>query len=145
MLILGPFLMLGITIGAGYLGASSGANSSNIAVISSQSTLRKNFLKSNSDDIDTKVTDEKAAAKKMKDDKLAGYVVFNTDNKQVTARYVGTTSMSSSMKTRVNSFLSQTQQQLNMAQAKLSSQQLQALQQQPKLTEKIQEKRELPI
>lgn len=138
MLILGPFLMLGITIGAGYVGASSGANSSNVAIISSQSTLRKNFLKENSDNIDKKVTDEKTAAKKMRKDNLAGYIVLKADNKQVTA--VGTTSLSSSMKSKVNSFLAQTQQQLNMAQAKLSSQQLQALQQRPKLTEHIQEK-----
>lgn len=140
MLILGPFLMLGITIGAGYVGAASGANSSNVAVISSQSTLRKNFLKENSADIDKKVTDEKVATKKMKKDNLAGYIVLKADNKRVTAKYVGTTSLSSSMKTKVNSFLAQTQQQLNMSQAKLSTQQLQALQQQPKLTEHIQEK-----
>lgn len=140
MLILGPFLMLGVTIGAGYLGASSGSGSSDVAVISSQQTLRKNFLKDNSDDINKKVTDEKVAAKKMKEDSLAGYIILKVDNKQATAKYVGTASLSSSMKAKVNSFLAQTQQQLNMTQAKLSAQQLKSLQQQPKLTEQIQKK-----
>lgn len=65
MLIIGPFLMFGISMGAGYLGASSSQNTDKIAVISDQSQLRDSFIKANKEDVDKKVTDKDKAAKMM--------------------------------------------------------------------------------
>lgn len=140
MLILGPFLMFGISIGAGYLGASSTQGSNRIAVISDQAQLRNGFIKANKDDVDQKVTDKKSAIAKMNHDKLAGYLTLKTDSKKVTAQYNGTRSLDSSLKARINSFLMQSQTQINFARAQLSAAQMQSLQQQPVLKESIQKK-----
>ena len=140
MLILGPFLMFGLTMGAGYIGAKSGGSSSEIAVISQNPQLRDSFIKTNKDDVKQSVTSEKSAAKEMKANSIAGYLVLKTDNQKISGQYVGTSSLSSSLKTKINSFLVQTQQQFNFANAQLSAAQLKALQQQPVLKESIQKK-----
>ncbi|WP_334332058.1 ABC transporter permease [Companilactobacillus sp. HBUAS59544] len=136
-LILGPFIMFAIMVGSGYLGASS-VSDNGIAVISDNQQLRTSFIKANKDDVKKSVISEKAAQKKMKKDKLDGYIVLKVADQQVSATYHGTSSLGSSQKAKFNSFLSQTQQQLNLAQAKLTQQQLQDLSRQPKLTEDIQ-------
>lgn len=139
-LILGPFIMFAITIGAGYLGYQSGGTSSEIAVISNQPQLRQSFIKENKDDVMKKVTDVKTAKKKMNNDSLAGYLLLDVDNQKISAKYVGTSSLSSSLKTKVNSYLAKTQQQLNLANAQLSPTQIKALAQQPSFKETVQKK-----
>ncbi|GEO76030.1 ABC transporter permease [Companilactobacillus crustorum] len=140
MLVIGPFLMFGITVGAGYLGGKSGGTSDEIAVISQQSQLRDGFAKANKDVVMNNVTDKKTATKKMDANKLAGYLVLKIDNNRVTGQYFGTKSLSSNLKVKVNSYLNQIQQQLNLTNAQLSKQQLQSLQQKSQLKETIQEK-----
>lgn len=140
MLILGPFLMFGITIGAGYIGASSGAGADKIAIISDQSTLRKNFIKSDKDDVDRSITDKQTATKKINKNKLAGYLELKLTNGKVSGHYYGTSSLGSGTKSRINSYLMQTQQQMNLANAQLTPSQIQALQQQPTLKESIKKK-----
>lgn len=137
MLILGPFLMAAISFGAGYAGASSSAGSDKIVVISSQTQLRDSFIKTNKDDVNSKVTDKKTAIKKMNQNKLAGYLTLEVKQQRVSAKYVGTSSLGSGLKARINSYLSTSQQQLNLAQAQLSPAQVKSLQQQPNFTEEI--------
>lgn len=140
MLVIGPFLMFGITVGAGYLGGKSGGTSDEIAVISQQSQLREGFAKANKDDVMNSVTDKKTATKKMDANELAGYLVLKIDNNRVTGQYFGTKSLSSNLKVKVNSYLNQVQQQLNLTNAQLSTQQMQSLQQKFQLKETIQKK-----
>lgn len=140
MLIIGPFLMFGISMGAGYLGASSSQNADKIAVISDQSQLRDSFIKANKEDVDKKVTDKDKAAKMMQKNDLAGYLVLKLDNQKISAKYFGTDSLSSGQKARINSYLMQTQQQLNVAKAQLTPTQVNDLQQQPELKENIRKK-----
>ena len=140
MLIIGPFLMFGISMGAGYLGASSSQNTDKIAVISDQAQLRDSFIKANKDDVDKKVTDKAEATKLMKKNDLAGYLVLKFDNQKISAQYFGTNSLGSGQKARINSYLIQTQQQLNVSKARLTPTQIKDLQQQPKLKENIQKK-----
>ncbi|GEO78894.1 ABC transporter permease [Companilactobacillus mindensis] len=140
MLIIGPFLMFGISMGAGYLGASSSQNTDKIAVISDQSQLRNSFIKANKEDVDKKVTDKDKAAKMMQKNDLAGYLVLKLDNQKIRAKYFGTDSLSSGQKARINSYLMRTQQQLNVAKAQLTPTQVNDLQQQPELKENIQKK-----
>lgn len=73
VLILGPFLIFGISIGAGYMSASSASSSDKIAVFG-QSELKQAFVKQNKDDVDTEVQSEKSAEKKIKHNNLAGYL-----------------------------------------------------------------------
>lgn len=140
MLILGPFLMFGLTIGAGYVGASSGQGTDKIAVISSQSQLRSGFIKSDRDDVDTSVTDKKTAEKKMAKNDLAGYLELTVTDGKLSGSYHGTSSLGTGVKARINSFLMRTQQQMNINRAQLTSTQISALQQQPVLKEEIQKK-----
>lgn len=140
MLIIGPFLMFGVSMGAGYLGASSSQNTDKIAVISDQAQLRDSFIKANKEDVDKKVTDKDKAAKMMQKNDLAGYLVLKLDNQKISAKYFGTDSLSSGQKARINSYLMQTQQQLNVAKAQLTPTQVNDLQQQPELKENIQKK-----
>ena len=140
MLIIGPFLMFGISMGAGYLGASSSQNTDKIAVISDQSQLRDSFIKANKEDVDKKVTVKDKAAKMMQKNDLAGYLVLKLDNQKISAKYFGTDSLNSGQKARINSYLMQTQQQLNVAKAQLTPTQVNDLQQQPELKENIQKK-----
>jgi len=140
MLLLGPFLMFGITLGAGYLGAMTGTSGSKIAVISDNQQLRTGFIRSNSEDVDQKITEKSVATKKMNKNKLAGYLVLKADKQKVSAQYFGTSSLGSGQKGRINSYLMTTQQQLNFANAKLSTDQTKALQQQPVLKQTVQKK-----
>ncbi|WP_338216234.1 ABC transporter permease [Companilactobacillus muriivasis] len=137
LLILGPFLMFGISIGAGYMSAQSNQGADKIAVISNQPQLRDSFIKSNKDDVNKSVTDKKTATKKMNHNKLAGYLELEIVSGKVSAHYTGTTSLGTGTKSRINSYLMQTQQQLNLANAKLTTGQIQTLQQQPVLKESI--------
>src|SRR5699024_10786972 len=73
-------------------------------------------------------------------DSLAGYLLLDVDNQKISAKYVGTSSLSSSLKTKVNSYLAKTQQQLNLANAQLSPAQIKALAQQPSFKDTVQKK-----
>jgi len=140
MLLLGPFLMFGITMGAGYLGAMTGTSSEKIAIISDNQQLRTGFIKSNSDDVDKKITEKSVATKKMNKNKLVGYLILKADKQKVSAQYVGTRALGSNQKGRINNYLVATQQQLNFANAKLSPNQTKSLQQQPVLKQTVQKK-----
>ncbi|WP_125589967.1 ABC transporter permease [Companilactobacillus jidongensis] len=138
-LILGPFVIFGISIGAGYMSASGADNRDNIAVFG-QSELRQAFVKQNKDDIDTSVKSIKSAEKKIKHNNLAGYLVLKTDNNKISAVYHGSDSMSNSLKSKLTIFTTTVQQRLNYTSAQLSATQVKSLQQQPEFKEVITKK-----
>lgn len=138
-LIIGPFIIFGISIGAGYMSASGASHSDDIAVFG-QSELKQAFVKQNKDDIDTSIKSVKSAKKKIKDNKLSGYLILETNNNQVSATYHGSNSMSNSLKNKLTIFTSTVQQQLNYSTAQLSATQAKSLQQQPKFKEVITKK-----
>jgi ABC-2 type transport system permease protein len=137
ILVLSPFLLLGISLGVGYMSASSSSGQQQVAVISEQPTLRKQFIKQNSDDVNGKVQTIAAAKKQIANNKLAGYLVLSTDRQRVTAVYHSDDTISSSLKTQVSAFLAKTQQTINVQNAELSAKQLTALSQQPTFKQKI--------
>ncbi|EEI21008.1 hypothetical protein G8J22_02599 [Lentilactobacillus hilgardii] len=131
ILVVSPFLMLAVSLGVGYMSATSGSNTDKIAVISNNPALRKQFISTNKDDISQKVTTTNTAKRKVADDKLAGYLQLSVTNQQVSARYYSKESMDSSLKLSVENFLNKNQQVLNVQNAKLSSGQMKSLSQQP--------------
>ncbi|KRK87362.1 ABC transporter permease [Lentilactobacillus sunkii] len=137
MLVLSPFILLAISLGIGYTSATSSSDQQRIAVISEQPALRKEFIKANKDDVKASVTTNAAAQKSVDNNKLTGYLVLSADKNKVTGVYHSSDSIGTGMKTRVNVFLAQTQQQLNLANAKLSSKQMKSLAVQPAFKEKI--------
>ncbi|MFD1418319.1 ABC transporter permease [Companilactobacillus keshanensis] len=139
-LVLGPFIIFGISMGAGYASANGADSGSKIAVISNEVEMREQFIKTNKSSVDKKVTTVSDAKKAMDKNKLAGYLILNTDKDQIKATYYGTSSIDSSLKTKVITFTSQIQQQLNYAKAGMTLEQVQQLQRQPAFKEKISKK-----
>lgn len=138
-MILGPFLMIGLTIGISYISANSASSSREVAVISESQPLRQAFIKQN-DGLNTKITTVKAAKAALKKDHLAGYLVLSTDNQQFKADYHGSDSMGSSLRAQTQNFLVTNQQAANYQQANLSTKQRQALARTPALTQHIAKK-----
>ncbi|WP_367334210.1 ABC transporter permease [Lentilactobacillus sp.] len=137
VLVLSPFILLAISLGIGYTSATSSSDQQRIAVVSDDPTLRPQFIKANRDDVKTTVTTTATAQKAVNDNKLAGYLVLSSDKRQVTGTYHSTDSLGGGMKTKINVFLSQTQQQLNLANAKLSAKQMKSLAVQPSFKAQI--------
>lgn len=139
-LILGPFVIFGISMGVGYISANSAESGSDIAVISKETAMREQFIKNNKDSVDKKITTVSDAKKAMHENDLAGYLVLNTNKNQVKATYYGTSSIDGSLKGKVLAFTTQIQQQLNYAKSGMTLEQVQQLQQQPVFKENIAKK-----
>lgn len=137
MLVISPFILLAISLGIGYTSATSSSDQQRIAVISETPALRKQFIKANQDDVKASVTTTAAAKKSVDNNKLAGYLVLSADKAKVTGVYHSTDSITNGMRTKVNVFLAQTQHQLNLANANLSSKQMKSLAVQPAFKQTI--------
>lgn len=140
MLVVAPFLMIGLSFGVGFLSANSSQSGNKIAVVSNQSTLRDQFIKENKDDIKKSISSIKAAKTAFKDEQIAGYIVLSSDSHQVSATFHGGRSLESNINTKLDSFLMQQQQRLNLINAKLSPAQANTLQQQPQFKQIVQKK-----
>ncbi|MFT8402181.1 MAG: ABC transporter permease [Lentilactobacillus diolivorans] len=140
MLVLSPFVLIAISLGVGYFSATSSVDQTKIAVISNQPALRKQFIKDNQDDVKTSVTTVSAAKKKVAKDNLAGYLVISSDATKVSGVYHANDSLSGGMRTKINTFLGKTQQQLNISNAKLSAGQLKSLNEPPAFKQQIKKK-----
>lgn len=138
VLVLSPFILLAISLGIGYTSATSSSDQQRIAVISDQPALRKQFIKANRDDVKASVTTTAAAKKSVGNNNLAGYLVLSADKTKVSGVYHSSDSLGGGMRTKINVFLAQSQQQLNLANAKLSAKQTKSLAVQPAFKQKIQ-------
>lgn len=138
ILVLSPFLMLAVSFGVGFISANSTASTDDIAVVANQPALRQAYIKvAGKDNVNTKVKTASAAKQALKNEKISGYVVLDQGVKY-SAVYHGTSSMDTSDKAQLTTFLSKMQTQSNVARAKLSRTQLNQLSQQPVFKEKVQ-------
>lgn len=138
VLVLSPFILLAISLGIGYTSATSSSDQQRIAVISDQPALRRQFIKANRDDVKASITTTAAAKKSVSNNNLAGYLVLSADKTKVSGVYHSSDSLGGGMRTKINVFLAQSQQQLNLANAKLSAKQTKSLAVQPAFKQKIQ-------
>ncbi|WP_125769051.1 ABC transporter permease [Companilactobacillus furfuricola] len=120
LLVLMPFIFLGIGVGIGYLGMNSSTNHDKIAMVSSNEQLRQQYIKQNKDDINGKYKTEASAKKALKNKDISGYILIKSDAKQVTANYYGDQNLSNDVKTNLQLFLGQIQQSNNLQNAQLS-------------------------
>ncbi|MGX6429116.1 ABC transporter permease [Levilactobacillus yonginensis] len=132
-MILGPFLMIGLTIGISYVSANSTSKSHEIAVISDSQPMRQAYLQQNSDNVNRKIQTTKAAKAAMADNQLAGYLTFDTSDQLVQGDYHGNNAMGSGLKAQVQNFLTGYQQVQNYQQAKLTPKQQKLLARTPVL------------
>ena len=140
LMVFGPFLFLGLSIGINYLTGSSTEAKNQVALVTEVPAVKESLKGTDGLNLDYK--DEAAAKKAIKDEKAAAYLTVDEKDGQLEATYVGDQAMKMGLKSLVSAKLSQVQQGLNMARANLSKEQLTALSQQVSLKEKIDEKKE---
>lgn len=138
ILVLSPFLMLLMSFGIGFISANSATKNNDIAVVANQSALRQAYIKvAGKDKVDTSLTTGTAAKHALKAGDISGYVTLS-QGKQYSAVYHGTEAMPATDKAQLTNFLNKLQTQTNVAQAKLTHQQLSQLSQQPIFKQKVQ-------
>ena len=140
LMVFGPFLFLGLSIGINYLTGSSTEAKNQVALVTEVPAVKESLKGTDGLNLDYK--DEAAAKKAIKDEKAAAYLTVDEKDGQLEATYVGDQAMKMGLKSLVSAKLSQVQQGLNMARANLSKEQVTALSQQVSLKEKIDEKKE---
>ncbi|NLR10257.1 MULTISPECIES: ABC transporter permease [Lactobacillaceae] len=139
-MVIGPFLMIGLTVGISYLSANSASSSKQVAVISTSQPLRQAYLKQQTGTLNTKITTVAAAKSAVKKNHLAGYLELRTSAHQIRADYHGSSTMASGLKAQTQNFLQQYQQAQNYRQAKLTTQQQRLLARTPVLQQHIEKK-----
>lgn len=140
MLILMPFLFIGLTFGITYV-ATPSKDKSDIAVISQDASLRQSFLKTSGVQTTSKYQTVKAAQSATKKSDINGYIVLQTkNNRQVSAVFHGPNEIASGDQAKIQRFLSHLQTQLNVQTAKLTTKQTQALAVQPTFKQQLQKK-----
>lgn len=139
-MVIGPFLMIGLTVGISYLSANSASSSKQVAVISTSQPLRQAYLKQQTGTLNTKITTVTAAKSSIKKNHLAGYLKLRVSAHQIRADYHGSSAMASGLKAQTQNFLQQYQQAQNYRQARLTTQQQRLLARTPVLQQHIEKK-----
>lgn len=95
VMILAPFLMVGVSLMIGLVSSDFG-NTTNIAVVSKNETIREAFIKQTDFDVNKKVDTEEAAKKALEAEKIDGFLVIDTNEagSQISGEYFGETSLS---------------------------------------------------
>ncbi|MGV3010726.1 ABC transporter permease [Streptococcus thoraltensis] len=141
LMVLSPFIFVGFTMGVGYLTGSAANNSDKLAVVLSDSSLRKAFK--GLDGVTLKYETETAAKKAQKAEDIPGYVFVDTSDNKIQATYHGHSSLAKDTKGQLLQVLGGLQNQLNIAEANLTPKQVKALAQEPQFKEEIKEKGDL--
>ncbi|KRL77551.1 ABC-type Na+ efflux pump, permease [Secundilactobacillus paracollinoides DSM 15502 = JCM 11969] len=137
ILVLSPFVMIGLSFGIGWISANSASSGDQIAVVSNQPALRAAYLKTTSKaDVKQSITTVAEAKQAQKTEKIQGYLVL-TGGQQLKAVYHGSQALSSTRKAKLTTFLTNMQTQQNVAQAKLTKRQVVTLQQQPVVQQRV--------
>ncbi|MFD1454740.1 ABC transporter permease [Levilactobacillus lanxiensis] len=136
-MILGPFVMIALTVGISYVSANSSRSSQQVAIISDSKVLRQSYLQQHQDGINTKITTTAAAKKALKANHLAGYLTLSTSGAHLRGDYHGNKAMANGLKAQVQNFLTQYQTIQNYQAAKLSPKQKQTLAQTPVLKQHV--------
>jgi len=140
LLILMPFLFIGLTFGISYAAATN-KDKSDIAVISQDASLRQSFLKHSGIQTTRKYQSVKAAQTATKKSDINGYIVLNTkQHRQVSAVFHGPNEIDSGDQAKIQRFLGNLQTQLNVQTAKLTPTQTKALAIQPTFKQELQRK-----
>lgn len=94
VMILAPFLMVGFSLLAGLIG-NNFAQTSNIAVVSKNETIRQAFIDQTDFDVAKKIDTEDGAKKALEAEKIDGFLVIDTNEEgsQVSGQYFGDTSL----------------------------------------------------
>lgn len=129
-----PLIMEAMTIGISYFSASNAYESDYVGVVTTNKVLKQEFK--NSDNFETYSSLSKAK-KDYNNNDLDGYVEVREVNGQLQATYHSNDKLNNDVKSELTNKLNAIQQRLNLASAKLTTKQIQALNTQPKFVQKI--------
>lgn len=122
MMIVAPFLFIGLSGGSGLLvGLSMEGSSETIAVVSDERDVRQAF--EGVSDVTTEWTDVQKAEAALEEETIKGYLVVKVTDNQVQATYHATEEMGGREEQEFQQILTQLQTQLNYREAQLSAEQ----------------------
>ncbi len=121
MMILAPFLLIGISLGGGYIG-SKFESVDTLAVVSDNPAVREQFVAQakNDFDLDKNIADEKAAEAALEKEEIDGFLSITLTGSSVTGNYIGNSSLPLTDKQLVLSYLTQIQMALTSQDLNLS-------------------------
>lgn len=137
-MVFAPFLVMGLSMGFGWLSSKMTASnfSDKVALISQETGLKKQVK--SLEDFTTDYEDVASAKKALKEEDISGYVTVDlVDGQAVQAVYYGSESLSEENFTRLTYLLEAYQNQVNLSQAGLSADQGQILARQMSFKEEI--------
>lgn len=125
MMVIAPFLMIGLSLGGAFFGSKFDQLNS-VAIISEDDSLREGFIQQTRQefDIDTTIKSEKEALQALEEDDVDGYLVIKKDQQQLSGEYVGTQSLGSTDAQTMTQALNQLQIGLNSESLSLNKEQL---------------------
>lgn len=136
-LVLSPFIFIIISLGVGWISANSAANDDQIAVVTNETNLKKEYIaQTGKKNVDTKINTVKQAKQAVKNDRIKGYLVLKNEGR-LSAVYHGNEELAAAQKAKTTSFLNQMQTQINVSKAQLTKTQLANLQQQPSFKQHV--------
>lgn len=136
-MLLSPFIFLFISVGTGYLVGNSKDSSDSIAVVTDLDEVYKGLKDLSS--ITIRYSSKKSAIKALKKDKISAYLTVNNKGGILTAKYHSENTMTSDQRTEIIYILSRLQNQINIQDSNLTTDQIQQLSTTPNLTEDIQQ------
>lgn len=138
ILVLAPFLFAALSLGLGYVSATSAVKHDKVAVVAQSQPLRQMVLQQfkRSERLSKALTVTQAQ-RAVKANQIKGYLVLTTTPNRIRAAYHGDQALTTDQKTQVKQVLAQRQTQLNVQAAGLTAKQWQQLQQQPVFTQHI--------
>lgn len=128
MMVLAPFLMIGLSLGGVYFG-SKFDSLNEISVISENTSIRSDFLKQaeSSFEINKKITSEKQAIAALEAGDIDGYLVIKQEGKELSGNYVGEKTLGTTDNQTIQAYLNSIQLSLNSQTMDLSQEEMNTL------------------
>lgn len=135
VMILSPFLLMGLVLGSNYIGSKFNETTS-IAVISKDKNLQEFVSKQTDLSVETAITTEKEAQLALEEEKIDGYVVGEQVNGQVTGEFIGTSTLGTEKTVALQQVLTAYQLGLTSQRLNLGAEDIKAVTAQASLNEK---------
>ncbi|MGX6993356.1 hypothetical protein CBF34_06140 [Vagococcus penaei] len=135
IMVLAPFLMIGLSLGAGYVGSKVG-QVDKMAIVSDNSVVREQLLTQANEKFkfNKKIETEKEAKKALEAEEIDGYLVVKDEKNQLVSEYISTNSLGAEDAQLLQSYLNNIQLGLTSQQLSLSPEEVTALMSQAKFT-----------
>lgn len=135
VMIMSPFIMIGLTLAGSYFGSKFN-ETSNIAIVSENKSLREDFIKHSTIDVADKVRSEKSAQNALESKDIDGFLVVYLVDDKVVASYTGTSTLGTEDSMAIEQTLSNYQLGMTSQSLKLSNEDVQKLMAKVALTSK---------